>query len=99
MIWADNMLVPNKAEHLGNAEKWIDFYYRPDVAARLAAYVNFICPVVGAQQEMEKIHPDLATDPLIFPDDEMLARIHSFKALEEYQMRTYEREFADVTGG
>ncbi|KHL15837.1 spermidine/putrescine transport system substrate-binding protein [Mumia flava] len=99
MIWADNMLVPNKAEHLANAEKWIDFYFRPDVAAKLAAWVNYICPVQGAQEEMEKIDPDLASDPLIFPDDETLALTNSFMALEEFQMREYEGDFADVTGG
>ncbi len=39
MIWADNMLVPNMATHKANAEKWIDYYYEPEVAAKLAAYV------------------------------------------------------------
>ncbi|WP_167003538.1 spermidine/putrescine ABC transporter substrate-binding protein [Mumia sp. ZJ430] len=99
MIWADNMLIPNQAAHQENAEKWVDFYYRPDVAAKLAAYVNYICPVQGAQAEMEKIDPELAANPLIFPDDETLAMTHSFMALEEFQMREYEGDFADVTGG
>lgn len=99
MIWADNMLIPNQAEHQSNAEKWVDYYYRPDVAAKLAAYVNYICPVQGAREEMEKIDPDLASSPLIFPDDEMLAMTHSFMALEEFTMREYEGDFADVTGG
>ncbi len=99
MIWADNMLIPNQAEHHANAEKWIDYYFRPDVAAKLAAYVNYICPVQGAQAEMEKIDPELAADPLIFPDDETLAKTNSFMALEEFQMREYEGDFADVTGG
>jgi len=99
MIWADNMLVPNQAEHQANAEKWIDYYYRPDVAAKLAAWVNYICPVEGAQAEMEKIDPELAADPLIFPDDETLAMTHSFMALDEFTMREYEGDFADVTGG
>ena len=30
------------------------------VAAKLAAWVNYICPVAGAQEEMTKIDPDLA---------------------------------------
>ena len=48
-LWSDNMLVPNKADHKANAEKWIDYYYEPEVAAKLAAYVNYICPVEGAR--------------------------------------------------
>ncbi len=99
MIWADNMLVPNLATHQGNAEKWIDYYYDPAVAAKLASWVNYICPVEGAQAEMEKIDPELAASELIFPTDETLSQTHSFMALKEYQIRAYEGEFADVTGG
>lgn len=99
MIWADNMLVPNLATHQGNAEKWIDFYYEPEIAAQLAAYVYYICPVEGGKQAMEKINPDLVDNELIFPSAETLTKTHGFMALEEYQMRAYEGDFADVTGG
>ena len=99
MIWADNMLVPNLATHQGNAEKWIDFYYEPEIAAQLAAYVFYICPVEGAKQAMEKIDPDLVDNELIFPSADTLSKTHGFMALEEYTMRAYEGDFADVTGG
>ena len=99
MIWADNMLVPNLATHQKNAEKWIDFYYQPEVAAQLAAYVYYICPVKGAREAMEKIDPDLVDNQLIFPDDKTLSVTHGFRALEEFEMRRYDREFKDVTGG
>ena len=39
------MLVPNKADHKANAEKLMNYYYDPEVAARLSAWVNYICPV------------------------------------------------------
>ena len=71
-LWSDNMLVPNGAEHQANAEAWIDHYYDPAVAARLAAWVNYICPVEGAREEMEKIDPSLVDNTLIFPDEETL---------------------------
>ncbi len=99
MLWSDNMLVPNLAQHQANAELWMNYYYQPDVAAKLAAWVNYICPVKGAREEMEKIDPDLVDNPLIFPDDEMLAKTMSFMALDETQITQYEGEFADVTGG
>ncbi|WP_182376777.1 spermidine/putrescine ABC transporter substrate-binding protein [Nocardioides sp. WS12] len=99
MIWADNMLVPNLAAHKGNAEKWINYYYEPEVAAKLAAYVWYICPVKGAQEAMEKVDPSLVDNPLIFPTAESLATTHSFMALEEFQIRAYEGDFADVIGG
>lgn len=99
MIWADNMLVPNLATHQGNAEDWINYYYEPEVAAKLAAYVWYICPVKGAQEAMEKVDPELVDNELIFPTAESLATTHSFMALAEFQVRAYEGDFADVTGG
>ena len=35
----------------------MDFYYRPNIAAQVAAYVNYVCPVQGAKEEMMKIDP------------------------------------------
>lgn len=99
MLWSDNMLVPNLAEHQANAQTWMNYYYQPDVAAKLAAWVNYICPVKGAQEEMEKLDPSLVDNPLIFPDDGMLAQTMSFMALDEAQITKYEGDFADVTGG
>ncbi len=98
MIWADNMLVPNLATHQANAEELINYYYEPEVAAKLAAYNSYICPVKGAQQAMEKVDPDQVENDLIFPSEETLARTRRFMALDEAQIRTYEGDFADVTG-
>ena len=93
------MLVPNQAEHQKNAEDWINYYYEPAVAAKLAAWVNFICPVVGAREEMEKIDPSLVDNKLIFPDESDLEATFDFMVLDEAQNEKYEGEWADVTGG
>ncbi len=98
-LWSDNMLVPNKAEHQANAEKWIDFYYEPEVAAKLAAYVNYICPVEGARDAMVKIDDTLVDNPLIFPSEEDLKDTFDFMVLNDAQAKQYEGEFSDVTGG
>lgn len=98
-LWSDNMLVPNGAEHQANAEAWIDHYYDPAVAARLAAWVNYICPVEGAREEMEKIDPSLVDNTLIFPDKETLAQTWAFMPLDDRQITEYEKDWSDVTGG
>ncbi|MEU9824293.1 ABC transporter substrate-binding protein [Micromonospora chersina] len=98
MLWSDNMLVPNKATHKANAEELINYYYDPAVAAQLAAYVNYICPVKGAQAEMEKIDPELAANPLIFPDEAMLSKSKVFMALDEKREKEYEAKFQQVIG-
>ncbi|MEP9364488.1 spermidine/putrescine ABC transporter substrate-binding protein [Nocardioides sp. CN2-186] len=98
-LWSDNMMVPNLATHQANAEKWIDYYYEPEVAAKLAAWVNYICPVKGAQEAMEKVDPSLVDNKLIFPDDETLSVTFDFMPLTEKQITAYQGEFDDVTGG
>ncbi len=98
-LWSDNMLIPNLATHQANAEAWIDYYYQPDVAARLAAWVNYICPVGGAREEMEKIDPSLVDNQLIFPDESTLSQTFDFMALDENTLTEYEGDWSDVTGG
>lgn len=98
-LWSDNMIIPNMTTHQANAEKWVDYYYEPEVAAKLAAWVNYICPVKGAQDEMEKIDPSLVSNKLIFPDDEMLATTFDFMPLDDKQTTEYEGDWANVTGG
>ncbi|MER7275505.1 spermidine/putrescine ABC transporter substrate-binding protein [Dactylosporangium sp. NPDC000244] len=98
IIWSDNMLVPAPATHKANAEQLIDYYYDPAVAAQVAATVNYICPVQGAQEAMQKIDPELATNPLIFPDSATLAKTHSFKALTEDEDKKYAAKFEAVSG-
>jgi spermidine/putrescine transport system substrate-binding protein len=98
MLWSDNILIPSTATHKGNVEQLIDYYYDPAVAAELAAYVNYICPVQGAQEAMQKLDPDLATNPLIFPDAATLAKTKSFKALTEDEDKKYSAKFEAISG-
>jgi len=48
---------------------------------------------------MEKIDPELAANPLIFPDDDMLANTFDFMPLDARQSNEYEGDWANVTGG
>ncbi len=98
-LWSDNMLVPNLATHKTNAEAWMNFYYDPAVAAKLAAWVNYICPVEGAREEMAKIDKSLVDNPLIFPDDDFLKQTFAMMPLDEAQSSEYELDFQTVIGG
>jgi spermidine/putrescine transport system substrate-binding protein len=98
MLWADNMLIPQKAQHRANAEAVMNYYYEPSVAAALADYVNYICPVTGAQAAMEKIDAAAAKNPLIFPSAASLAKTAIFKALDPTTESKYNDMFQKVTG-
>ena len=97
-LWSDNMMVPNKADHKENAEKLMDFYYDPVNAATLAAWVNYICPVDGAKQAMEKIDPSIVDNELIFPTETTLANAKGFMALDQKTEQDYQKQFAAVIG-
>ncbi|GGB97767.1 ABC transporter substrate-binding protein [Cellulomonas carbonis] len=97
-LWSDNLMVPIGSRRKKNAETLMDYYYDPAVAAEVAAYVNYICPVEGAREEMEAIDPELAENPLIFPDDEVLARSYVFRALTPDEENRYNAEFQSVIG-
>jgi spermidine/putrescine transport system substrate-binding protein len=98
VLWSDNMLIPTNAANKANAEAFMDFVYRPEVAAQIAAWVNFISPVEGAQEAMEDIDPELAEDQLIFPDEETLSNTFEFKVLDEEEEAEYQRLFQSVIG-
>ena len=68
-IWNDNFIVPIGSPRKSNAEELINFYYDPEIAAEVAAWVNYITPVVGAREAAEAIDPSLVDNQLIFPSD------------------------------
>ncbi|MEU4266920.1 spermidine/putrescine ABC transporter substrate-binding protein [Streptomyces sp. NPDC026092] len=95
---SDNLMVPAKARHKANAEKLIDYYYELPVAAQLAAYINYVCPVDGVKDELAKIDPELASNTLILPDKAMAAKSHAFRSLSSQEETAYEEKFAKLIG-
>ncbi|MFJ3984228.1 polyamine ABC transporter substrate-binding protein [Streptomyces fungicidicus] len=98
MTSSDNMLIPNKARHKTNAERLIDYYFEPQPAAELAAYINFVCPVDGVKDHLAKIDADAANNPLILPDKAMQAKSRAFRSLSSKEETEFEEKFAKLTG-
>jgi len=98
MIWSDAMVIPSVAEHKANAERLINYYYDPEVAARVAAWVNYVCPVQGAQEAMATVDPELVDDPWIFPTPELLSQASEFMYLNIEAREKYERSFLATVG-
>ena len=97
-LWSDNLMVPIGSPHKSNAEKLIDFYYQPAIAADVGAYVNYFCAVEGAKVEMEKLDPSLVDSPLIFPTAEDLAKVQVFRSLDAEEETTFSEAFQKVIG-
>lgn len=97
-LWYDNMLIPKGAQHKYTAELMIDFVYDPAIAAQIEAWVNYICPVKGAKEELAKINADLASSPLIFPTPEMYAKVTGFRSVTEDEEKHMNDAFSQLIG-
>ncbi|HEX2097379.1 MAG TPA: spermidine/putrescine ABC transporter substrate-binding protein [Solirubrobacterales bacterium] len=69
IIWSDNMVIPIGAPNEAAALEFIDYVYDPKVQADIAAYVNYVTPVDGVKEALEKEEPELTKNQLIFPSD------------------------------
>jgi spermidine/putrescine transport system substrate-binding protein len=98
MAFTDNMMIPEKAAHVYAAETMMNFVYEPEIAAKLAIYVNYLSPVKGVKEIVEKTDPEIAGNPLIFPPDEVLKKLHPYPALSDTDERTMKVAMAKVTG-
>ena len=98
LLWTDNMVIPAFARHKLNAERLMNFYYEPAIAAQLSAYELYICPVQGTQAVMRTIDPALASQQYIFPSHELLARSRYFMLLPPARSAAYSNAYATTVG-
>jgi spermidine/putrescine transport system substrate-binding protein len=96
MLWSDNFVIPNRAQHKKNAELLINYYYDPTVMATVEDYVNYIPPVQKVKQALQASDPTVADNPLIFPDDQVQAESHVFMGLSGEQEARYTRAWQAV---
>jgi spermidine/putrescine transport system substrate-binding protein len=96
MIWTDNMFIPLGGS-AATASTYMNYVYDPKVAAKIAAYVNYVTPVKGAKEELAKTDPETAANPLIFPTDKMLEQVHGFSG-EALNNEAYIAKWQKVLG-
>ena len=78
LVFADNLLIPKGAENKDLAEKVVDYFYEPTIAAEVSQYVGYVSPVIGAQEAAAKLDPELAANKWVFPSQEQFAKTKFF---------------------
>ena len=76
-IWTDNMFIPLEG-HVPTASEYMNYVLDPKVAAMISVGAGYISPVKGVKAEAVKLDPESASNPLIFPDDEILSNVVQF---------------------
>ena len=97
--WTDNMAIPKNAKHPLDAITYMDYVYRPEVAAQLVEGIAYITPVPAAKEQLQakaakesgddrQTLEDLVQSPLIFPTEADTANLKRYRALtvEEEQV-------------
>jgi spermidine/putrescine transport system substrate-binding protein len=95
---SDNMLIPITSPNKAGAEAVMNYYYDPVVAARVSNYINYVCPVQGAQDAMAKVNPANVKNTLIFPDAKMWSNLHVFRDLSTKEQISFSSSFQKVSG-
>ncbi|MCH9735643.1 MAG: spermidine/putrescine ABC transporter substrate-binding protein [Actinomycetia bacterium] len=97
--FVDTMVIPYTTRNQKAAEAWINYVYDRANYAKLVAFVQFIPVLSEMTEELEKIDPALAANPLINPPQEILERAKAWAALTDEQTREFNTAYAAVTGG
>jgi spermidine/putrescine transport system substrate-binding protein len=96
MTSVDTMVIPTGGD-VYTASTFMNFFYDPAIAAQVTAYVNYISPVKGTREEVEKLNPDLVDDPLVFPTPEVLENLYEFNP-EAIENVDYQEKWQAVIG-
>jgi spermidine/putrescine transport system substrate-binding protein len=111
ILWVDNMCIPKGAQHPNDALAMMNYVYQPEIAAQITEWVNYICPVPAAQdiirQHAAEAESDedreyleaVAESELVFPSQEMLSRLYSYKVLDEAEESEWNELFQEVVQG
>lgn len=92
-LWIDSWVIPANAKHKENAEKWIDFLCRPDIAKRNFEYITYATPNKAAK---ELLDVETQNNKAIFPDAEDLKNSEVFKYLGDETDMLYNNLWKEV---
>jgi spermidine/putrescine transport system substrate-binding protein len=85
MFWTDYMMIPYTAQNPLDAMTYMDSVFDPQVAAEIADYVGYVCPVPAAQEiiRTQLDDPTTADSPTVFPTPEIEAVTHHYPSWQD----------------
>ncbi|BBZ04535.1 twin-arginine translocation pathway signal protein [Mycolicibacterium chitae] len=95
----DNQVIPYTTQNQKGAEAWIDYVYDRPNYAKLVAATQFVPVLSDMTDELAKIDPAIAGNPLVNPPSDVLAKLHAWPALSDEQTQEFNAAYATITGG
>ena len=96
-VWIDGWCITKNARHKANAEKWINFLARKDIAVKNFEYVTYTTPNLKAQQLIKD--PKIKNSDVAFPDDATLSRCKTYSYLGQKADIMYNDYWKKVKSG
>jgi spermidine/putrescine transport system substrate-binding protein len=106
-LWTDNMMIPKGAKHPLDAITYMDYVYRPDVAAKLTEYIAYITPVPAAKEQLQAeaakakgedkdTLDSVISSPLVFPTPADLSKAKRYRTLTVEEEQVWDRIFQPI---
>lgn len=99
--WFDTMIIAAGSPNVAAAGAWMNYVYDPTNAALITNWVQYISPVVGVQDALDDLGGDaaqLASNPILFPDDATKRRLFTWGGLPEAEEDEIEARFLEIAG-
>lgn len=93
-VWIDGWVIPKNAQNKENAEAWINFLCRPDIALKNFEYITYSTPNKAARELIED--EDIRNSIVAFPGEDILSRCSTFHYLGEEMDSIYMQKWNEV---
>ncbi|MBI3690161.1 MAG: spermidine/putrescine ABC transporter substrate-binding protein [Mycolicibacterium aromaticivorans] len=97
--FVDTMVIPYTTQNQKAAEAWINYVYDRANYAKLIAHTQYVPVLSDMTDELNKIDPGLAANPLINPPKATLDKLKTWAALTDQQTDEFNKAYSSVTGG
>ena len=93
-VWIDSWVIPKDAKHKENAEAFINFLCRPDIAKMNFDYITYSTPNTAARELIED--PAIRNSKIAFPDASELERCETFQFLGDKNDAIYNKLWREI---
>ena len=92
-LFIDCWVIPKNAKNKENAEKWINFLCRPDIAKKNFEYITYSTPNKGT---FELLDEDMQNNKAVFPDIDSIKNAEVLKYLGDDVDELYNEAWKEV---
>lgn len=93
-VWIDSWVIPKNAKHKENAEAFINFLCRPDIAKMNFDYITYSTPNTAARELIED--PAIRNSKIAFPDASELEHCETFQFLGDKNDAIYNKLWREI---